>query len=133
MLGSDIAAFLAAQGLGTVDTDVFAVPFPFDAPDVSVCVAERPGTYEGTFGPSLSAAAFEHGEFQVLTRGTRDGIGASRAKIDLVRTKLHRLGPVTLGSTVYFDIRCSSPFFLRYDEEGRPMWCVNCTTEKAPS
>jgi hypothetical protein len=133
VLGSDIATYLAGQGLGTLDVDVFAVPFPMVAPDVALCVSERPGTYEGTFGASLSAAAFEEGEFQVLARGARNGIGTSRTKIDTVKTKLHRLGPVTLGSTLYFDVRCSSPFFLRYDEEGRPMWCLNCVTEKAPS
>jgi hypothetical protein len=130
MLASEIAAYLAGQGLGTVDVDIFAVPFPHDAPDAALCVAERPGAYEGTFGVSLSAAAFEDGEFQILARGARDGVGASRTKIDLVRAKLHRLGPITLGATVYYDIRCSSPGFLRYDEEARPMWCINCVTEK---
>lgn len=130
MLGSEIAAYLVAQGLGTIDVDVFAVPFPFDAPDVVLCVAERAGGYEGAFGGSLSPAAFEDGEFQVLARGARDGVGASRTKIDMVRSKLHRLGPVTLGSTPYYDVRCSTPYFLRYDEEGRPMWALNCVTEK---
>jgi hypothetical protein len=130
VLGSEIAAYLVAQGLGTLDVDVFAVPFPFDAPDVALCVAERAGNFEGTFGVSLSAAAFEDGDFQVISRGARDGIGASRTNIDLAKAKLHRLGPITLGSTPYYDIRCSSPFFLRYDEEGRPLWALNCVTEK---
>jgi hypothetical protein len=133
VLGSDIATYLAAQGLGTLDTDIFAAPFPFDAPDAALCIAERPGSAEGAFGASLSSSAFDEGDFQVLARGTRDGVGASRTKIETVRTKLHRLGPVTLSGVVYFDIRCSTPFFLRYDDEGRPMWCIDCQTEKAAS
>jgi len=133
VLDSDIATYLAAQALGTLDTDIFASPFPFDAPDAAVCVAERAGTAEGTFGASLSAAAFDDAEFQVIARGARDAVGTSRTKIENVRAKLHRLGPVTLSGVTYYDIRCSTPFFLRSDEEGRPLWCINCQTEKAPS
>lgn len=130
MLANDIATRLSAVALGTLGTDLFDVPFPHDAPDVATCVVDRPGSYEGTFGASLSAAAFEEGEFQVITRGSREAVTASRAAIEAVKTALHRLGPIALGGKTYYDIRTSTPYFLRYDEEGRPMWAITGTTEK---
>lgn len=130
MLANDLATYLAAQGHGTLGTSIFDVPFPHDAPDVALCVVDRPGSYVGTFGASLSDAAFEDGEFQVISRGTRDAVGTSRTAIEAVKDSLHRLGPITINTRLYYDVRVSAPHFLRYDEEGRPMWALTGVTEK---
>lgn len=131
MLEPEIAAYLVAQGFGALDVDVFAVPFPQSAPDAAVCVTALGGRSQGTFGASLSAAAFDEAEFQVIVRGGRDAIAAARTKAQNIRAKLNRLGPVTLASTVYMDVRASLVTWLRYDPEGRPLYSIRCETEAA--
>lgn len=128
MLANEIATYLAGQSLGTLGTDIFDVPFPHDAPDIALCVVERPGIFDDTF--KRDASVLEEGEFQVISRGSREDVAGSRLKIDQVKDALRRLGPVSLSGTMYYDVRPSSPYFLRYDEEGRPMWAISCDCEK---
>lgn len=130
MLGPEIVAYLAAEGLGTVDVNLFAVPFPHDAPDVAVCVVEHEGRSIGTFGDSLSAEALQDAEFQVIVRGARDAAGTARTKADAIRDKLNRLGPVTLSGKRYLNVTASTSYWIRWDDEGRALWGIRCRTDK---
>ena len=129
MLEPEIAAYLVAQGFGALDVDVFARPFPPFAPDAAVCVTALGGRSQGTFGPSLSPSAFDQAEFQVIVRGGRDASEAARTKAQNIRAKLNRLGPVTLGSTVYMDVRAGLVTGLGVDSEGRLKYSIRCETE----
>lgn len=130
MLGAEIVAYLQAEGLGTVDVNLFGVAFPHDAPDAAVCVVEHEGRSVGTFGDSLSAEALQDAEFQVIVRGARDAAGTSRTKAEAIRDKLNRLGPVTLSGTRYLNVQASTVFWIRWDEEGRAVWGVRCRTDR---
>lgn len=132
MLEPEIVTYLAAEGFGTADTDLFAAPFPHDAPDAAVCITPLGGPSQETFGESLSAAAFDEPEFQVIVRGGRNAIGAARTKAQQIRNKLHRLGPVTLSGTLYHNVNAGLVNWLRYDEEGRPLYSIRCEGTKAP-
>lgn len=98
---SDIAAYLAAQGLGTVATDIFYSLLP-DSPDLCTAIFEyagRPGEYGGGTG----AATIEYPRFQVVTRGLTDN--AAESRIQAVYAALELVSMETIGGGFYHAIR----------------------------
>jgi hypothetical protein len=130
MLGSEIATYLADLGFGVLDETMFVGPWPFDTTaDAVACVVEHGGRSQGTFGEEVGEAAFDEGEFQVLVRGGRNDALGARTRAQAMRDKLHRLGPVTLGSARYMDVRATLVYFVRWDENGRAIYSFRCETE----
>ena len=133
MLLADIGTYLASAGIGlTLDVNLFRVPFPAAAPTAAACLMETPGE-EDEFGsgPSLDLPALERARFQVQVRDDPQNAAACRALAESIRQKLNNLGPVTLGTTVYHDVKATTPvFFLGPDQNERWRWVCNFVAMK---
>lgn len=136
MVADEIAAYLAGAGLGLVaGTNLYSVPFPASAPDLSVAVIDDDAGPEplGSFGPSLSAVDVERPELLLLVRGARDDGEAAKAKAYAVYKALRRLGPVTLSGVVYHHVAARPPHFVAFDANNRPIYSFVCDIWKAES
>jgi len=136
MVADEIAAYLAAAGLGLVaGTNLHSVPFPASAPDLSVAVIDDEAGAESleSFGPSLSPVDVERPELLLLVRGPRDGGEAAKALAYAVYKALRRLGPVTLSGVLYHHVGARPPHFLAFDANNRPIYSFVCNVWKAES
>jgi hypothetical protein len=133
---AEVGDYLASAGLGlTVGTNLRYVPLTDADPDPAVALLETPGEPDaGTFGASLSASAFQLPRMLVIVRGSRNGASTARTLAKSVYDKLHRLGPVTLSGTTYYDVRAEQqPFGPDYDRNERPVYRFTIAATKAPS
>lgn len=96
---SDIATYLAAQGLGTVGTDIFYSYLP-DAGDDLLTVLDTGGQQPDIYLPTKEPT------FQILIRAST--YTAGKTKLDSVRTALHNKYQTTIGSTYFFFIQAAS-------------------------
>lgn len=118
----DVAAILAAGGLGlTFATNLFVGQEPTE-PDNVVTVFDTPG-----YPPQLSldkTEVYEYPAIQVRVRNNSYLAGYELAAD--IKTLLHGLAHETWNNTRYELIRCmQDPFLLDYDENGRARFVIN--------
>lgn len=110
MLLDEIAAYLQAQLVGTVGTDIFKGALPA-SPDTALAVVET-----GGFPPDL-AAAVDHPTFQVMCRSP--DYATARNKAQAAYTALHGLTETALSGRRYLLIRAmQSPTYIGVDQNG---------------
>jgi hypothetical protein len=125
---SDITARLAAQGVGTVGTDIFAGRMP-DSPDTCVAVSEYGGSAPD-YVHNGTTPQFESLRFQVKSRAK--GYATAEAKAQAVFTALKPLIATTvLSGTTYKQITpIQSPFPAEYDGQNRTIFVQNFEVKK---
>ena len=93
---SDIADYLATQGLGTVGTDIFYSYMP-DAGDNIMAVLDSGGVKPDIYLPTKDQT------FQIFIRSST--YAAGKSKLDSVRSELHNLYNTTIGSYYFYYIQ----------------------------
>mgnify|MGYP001334878852 FL=1 len=114
---NDIGTYLQAQGVGTVETDIFLGLMP-DQPDNCIALFEYAGS-----PPDLHW----NGEYPGLQVRVRNkSYAAARTKIGEAMTALHGLHEQTLSGTRYLLIKArGSPEVLKRDNNNRVELFVN--------
>ena len=144
MLLDDVATYIAAStshGL-TVATsaggNLYKVPLPVAAPSgLCASIVEyggAPGIRVMSTG-SLNAPIFENVTFQVMVRDNSTDFQAARNTVESVYCALDGLARTRLDGTtsgpIYDWIEAQhQPYFLSYDENGRPRFVVNFSARK---
>jgi hypothetical protein len=119
----DIAQFLEAQGLGTVDTDIFVGPSePYGTGVPGVCIFVTP-----TGGPApddfvgQAATGIRHLRVQVMVRGAPGKFADANTVAQGVRDALHlQMVPDYMKVTL-----AQEPFLLPSDDTRAYRWAVN--------
>lgn len=134
MLGPEIAAYLAAQGYGTVNVNGFYNIVPAD-PDVLFSVLEYGGEAdEPDLGKGGATTRLEFARFQVLMRGIRDDSDGPALRSLNARVTLVAVVNQVLSGVRYLGIDClGPPNLLERDENFRVYWTVNYRAFKVPS
>ena len=119
---------MQAQGLGTVNTDIFLGSEP-DAPDACVIVREYAGEKsEYTFGPTI---AYENPRVQIVCRA-KDYLSA-RTKAEAVY-KAVDVAEASLTGVHYLRIEpLQPPFPIGRDNNDRRLIAFNCAVMKEQS
>lgn len=116
----ELATYLAANGVGTVETDIFEglMPDSPEAPDAVVALFEYPG------GPPTAVNTVEPRAIQVRTRAlTYD---AAKDKAELVYGLLHSMHERQLSGTRFLLVLAKqAPFSLGRDARQRHEFAVN--------
>ncbi len=130
----DLGVYLAAQGEGTVGTDLFLGSMP-ETPDTAVALIEVGGEAPiDTFGTAAGTINVEKPQIQVLCRATQDDYSAARVKAESVYKNLHGLAGSTLNGTKYLSIDAvQAPFNLGRDANGRWISGFNIILWKLPN
>lgn len=120
----DVANYLAAQGAGTVATDIFVGYMP-NNPDSNITVI-------GTGGPQPDKELpFKKPTFQILIRN--ETFTAGKAKLDLVRSILQpypRISQQTIGSTFFrYILAVSEGGHIGRDDNGLDLFSINFQAE----
>lgn len=137
MVADELAAFIAGAGLGLTTAaptpNLFARPFPLDAPDKAVAIDVFDGKRsDRVFGTGKTATVGEHPVFHVFIRDNRDNDAAAAALAYQIYDLLDNAGPVVLSSVLYRDIKSldGPPKFLSADENKRPTYVLRCEADK---
>lgn len=118
----DIADYLAAQGIGTVASDIFISGMP-DSPDNCVSVIQSAGR------PPHSVGDMEHPNCQIKVRNTDHDTG--EAKMASIYNQLHRKTHTTINTRMYYYIGAQGSFaYEGKDEANRHMWVCNFIIDK---
>jgi hypothetical protein len=136
VLLDDVGNYLQAQGVGTLQVDLFKGGLPMDSANAPVHDAILALIETAGLPPfhvhTQQAASFEQPVVQVLIRGEPYGYAQARLRAQAAFEALDGLANVTLGTTQYLWIQAlQSPFFLRVDEAGRPVIVFNVRVAKA--
>lgn len=124
MLLDDIAAFLAANNIGVVGSNIFKGQMP-DKPDDCVALYEYGGSPRGLV---WNGVQLEYPGLQVMVRSKNYSV--ARQKIEQITNILHGLSGM-LGTTRYLLIRAKhSPESLGRDAAGRVELVVNYEVNK---
>lgn len=126
MLLDEVSAYLAANGIGTVGTDIFLGFMP-DKPDACVTLYETGGLepYRAMRSAAGQPVAERPG-LQVVCRNTTYEYVTARAKAKSVNALLDGLGDVTMTGTRYLWMAArQSPFLMGRDENTRVMIAQN--------
>ena len=119
MLAKEIADYLAANGLGTVGTNVFALQLP-SAPDTCLAVYPTGG------GRADSKLGYDNPTIQVRTRSSNPLTAFENAA--QAYNLLHGLRRVTLSGGSYL-VHCtgiqSAPVYIGRDERKRDEYTLN--------
>lgn len=130
MTEAEIATFLAASGMGTLNTNVFYNEFPND-PDVALCVMGYGGNRDEPEGP---VTRLEFPRFQVMFRGIREDSDGPQLRALQGRTILVAVMDQMLSGVHYASIDCLGPPFPQgKDDQFRHVWSVNFEAMKDPS
>jgi hypothetical protein len=119
ILINDVADYLEDQNVGTVGTDIFCGYLP-DSPDTCITILDTGGPQPDSYLPTRSPT------FQVFIRAVDYPTG--KAKLDLVRSKLHQNANVSLvnGETYfYFILAISEGGHVGRDDVGRDNFSIN--------
>ena len=116
MLTTDIAQYLAGDGLGTYGTDVVDTEFPEDL-NAGLLVrdyAAGPGTYEHDQNTPVITPA----RVQIVARDTN--VESAYTLAETAYGSLHGIKRTTLNGTSYGTAQAlQRPFWLRRDDSGR--------------
>jgi len=128
----EVAAFLAAAGLGQVKADIFIGKLPNDPP--ACCAIYEYGGIapEGQFG--APGIRHETPAIQVVFRGAAHDYAGPRVKAAAAFDALTKVETQSLSGTFYHWIHAQqSPFFLQRDDAERTLIACNFLCEKEPS
>ena len=119
-----VGDYLAAQGEGTLGTNLFLAMMP-ESPDACVCVYESQGYAPMmTMGPA--AFAVEQPGLQVITRAARGNYPAARDKAKAVRLLMAGITETTISGIHIMRISADGSFLpMGEDQNGRPMISMN--------
>ncbi len=130
----DLGAWLAAQGVGTVGTDLYLGGWQ-DDPDAQVAVFEYggPGPVDSFSDAATSPApAVARPRVQVVARAAREDYQAARTKVAAARTALLKIANATVNGVYYERVEAiDEPFLLGRDEKQRPLLAANFQVWKA--
>jgi hypothetical protein len=134
MLGDEVAARLAAQGLGTVNTDLFYNVMP-DSPDVATAVLPYGGMpSEPDLGINGGVTRMEFPRFQLVTRGVRGDSEGPGQRLVLAVAAVVSVVNTNLSGVRYASITAlSPPTPLTTDDGFRVLWACNLQADKDPS
>lgn len=129
-LVADITTYLASAGLGlTVGSsgNLFAAPFPAQAPNAAVYVVEYASAPAvRAFGSSLGSPLAEVHRFQVVARDVLNNFSTLQSLAISIHNKLDHLGDTTLSGVRYLNITgLQQPFYLGEDGNGRHTFACN--------
>lgn len=128
-LVDDIGDVLSSGGLGAAGTDLFKTFLP-DAPDACVAVFATGGMAPAhAMGAGPGGAVAERPNLAVWARAARSDDAAFTArKAFLLLDKLSR----TVNGVQYLGVfALQSPFELKRDVTGRPIWACNYSVVRA--
>jgi hypothetical protein len=132
MLLDEIGAYLQAQSIGTLGTDLFRGELP-DHVDSAVGVFETPGA-SPTYVQDDAGVKLESPHFMVLARGAREDYEAPRQKAEDALTALAAVRNQSLSGTRYLRVKpLQTPFPLERDDNDRVVIAVNFEALKEPS
>jgi hypothetical protein len=128
---TELTAYLVAESVATaVGTDLFEDALPEDTPDTAMAVISTQGVAsEKEFGAVGIGREFP--SIQFLSRSA--SYATARANCELAHVALGKVDAESLSSTFYEYARPSSPFLLKVDDSGRPIYALNSTLAKDPS
>ena len=129
MMLKEVADYLATQGLGTVDTDIFISHIPGGAtapPDSLICLYPYAGA-----PPSKSSPKVENPGLQVVARGLDPTVVG--ATMEAVEDKLCLIANQVLGSTRYLEIEPLGAYFGMGMENKRIKYAQNYRVKRARS
>ena len=130
MTEPEIAALLAANGFGTINTNLFYDLLPTD-PDIAMCVLGYGGSPDEPDGQSTR---LESPRFQVLARGVRGASSGPKLRVLQARALLVSVLGQELTGVRDVSIDCLGPPFPQgADEQFRYVWSVNFEAMKDPS
>jgi hypothetical protein len=116
---ADIGAMLAANGVGTIGTNIFISLMP-NTPDAVIALYDSGGF------PGESGYKYEYPTIQVRIRGAKGQYISAYAKAEAVRNFLHDRANITWGVNRYIGIwSMSDILFLGQDELNRPELSIN--------
>jgi len=115
-----LAIHLAAEGQGTVATDIFLTRTP-DTPDAAITLYESAGV-----GPSQvfgsSVYAIDHQRIRVVCRAARNDYPSARTKATAVRNVLGAVRATTLSGVSILSILSTSEIYpVSRDGDDRPL------------
>jgi hypothetical protein len=115
-----LGAYLAAQGQGTVATDIFLSRAP-DTPDACVTLYESAGSGpEHVFGSSVYA--IDHQRIRLICRAARNDYPSARAKAVACRAVLGAIRSTTLSGVPILSVLATSEVYpLSRDGDDRPL------------
>jgi hypothetical protein len=128
---TEITAYLVAESVATgVGTDLFEDALPEASPDTAMAVILTQGiSSEKEFG--LAGNGREFPNIQFLSRAA--SYDTARANCELAHVALGKVDAESLSSTFYEFARPTSPFLLKVDDSGRPIYALNSSLAKEPS
>jgi Bacteriophage minor capsid protein len=138
MVLDEVGAYLQAQGLGVLGTDLFLGKMPQDAPnvvtqDAITALIEIPG-FPMMFVHSTLGADWEQPVLQIITRGAPDDYAATRLWAEQITLALSQIRNQTLSGTFYLWCQpVQSVFALDPDDFGRPRMTCQVRLGKALS
>lgn len=119
-VNEDMKDVIVAAGYGTFGTDLFVGVLP-DTPNLCVALIESGSWREPEPNPDL-----EYPTMQVLVRGGTNEYLKARDKMEDIYAHLRDIGQVTVGTTFYGGVWCSSgPTSIGRDERERPVFSAN--------
>lgn len=125
----DLAGYLAANGHGTLGTDLFRGFLP-DTPDVATCLYEYPGL-SGDYGAG-GQSYLERPRVQVLVRDP--SYTAGRARIELIYRLLDTVSGDLINQVRYYSIAAlQAPFTMGRDKNDRSLLACNFQAMKETS
>lgn len=122
---SEVATYLAAQGLGTLGTDIFYSKLPDTSQDVELAVIDRTGP-----APDPYLTDIKRPMFQVVIRAKDYATG--RAKLTSVRELLHGvINTYLVASGIYFRkiIAMQEGGHIGINDAGRDEFSINFMCE----
>jgi Bacteriophage minor capsid protein len=125
----DLGAYLQAQGLATLGTDLFLGGLPVDAPNITTqdaisALTETPG-FPAAYVHTPLGVSVEQPVVQLLVRGAPYDYVGARTQAQALYLALGKISNQVLSGTFYFwAMPIQSVFKLRDDDMGRPIMSV---------
>jgi hypothetical protein len=132
----DLGSYLQAQGVATLQTDLFKGGLPMDSPlapvhDAIMAIIESAGLPPFHIH-NIQQASFEQPVVQVVVRGAPYDYAEARARAQAAFLALDGLSNITINGTFYLFVQAlQSPFFLHSDQMSRPVIVFNVRCAKA--
>lgn len=128
-LGSEVATFLASNGIGVLGTSMFLGKLP-ETPDTAIGLFETGGAPPQS-GFGVSGIQHERPSLQLRFRGAPRDTEGPRARAQTAYRLLMTVQGQTLSGTLYLWLRpAQSPFVLERDGNDRTVWTFNVNAEK---
>ena len=125
----DLAVYVQTGGHGTIGTDLFRDHLP-ESPDACIAILSAPGgPSEWAFGSE--ALKWERPNVSIWIRKARFEKDLCRTFANTVYRYVGRIQAETINGTVYhFAHMLGAPFWLKDDQNERPIFIMNVELEK---